>query len=295
LRWKTRGEAADRRRVRALAVVVPLSAAATLLTPLGTHLIPYVLLTARRSREIGISEWAATLPADAVGVAFWLVALGFGAILFARRRAVASSGWGDWALLGMSLALLPVAIQTQRNVAPFLMLAAPAASRLLGPDFRIRLRRPRPDQPPSPDHPLLNAALVGGAALVAAVVVVVAWTAPVARLDFRPISPGALAALRGCPGPVYNHYDDGGFLIWFAPERPVFIDSRQDPYPLELLQEHLAIERGARSVRPLLARYGIGCAFLPSDSRTVKALDGLGWITRFRDDRHVVQAAPAPR
>ena len=294
VRWRTRGEAADRRRLRALAIVVPLSAAATLLTPLGTHLIPYVLLTARRSRGIGISEWAATLPVDAVGVAFWAVALGFGVILVARRRVVASGGWGDWAdwsLLGMSLALLPVALQTQRNVAPFLMLAAPAASRLLGPDFRIRLRRPGPDQPPSPDHPLLNAALFGGAALLAAVVVVVAWTKPVERLDFQPISPGALAALRGCQGPLYNHYDDGGFLIWFAPERPVFIDSRQDPYPLELLQEHLAIERGARDIRPLLTRYGITCAFLPVESHTVTSLASVGWATRFRDERHVVQAA----
>jgi hypothetical protein len=292
LRWKARGEAADRRRVRALAIVAPLSAAATLLTPLGARLIPYVMMTARRSRGIDISEWATTLPIDAVGVAFWVVALGFGAILYMRRRAVASGGWGDWALLGMSLALLPVAIQTERNVAPFLMLAAPTASRLLGPDFRIRLRRPRSGEVPSPDHPLLNTALAGGAALLAAVVVVVAWTAPVARLDFQPVSPGALAALRGCSGPLYNHYDDGGFLIWFAPERPVFIDSRQDPYPLELLQEHLAIERGEQPVRPLLERYGITCAFLPSESRTVKALAGLGWTTRFRDDRHVVQAAP---
>jgi hypothetical protein len=292
LRWRLRGEAADRRRVRGLAIAAPLSAAATLLTPLGTRLIPYVLLTSHRSRAIGISEWAATLPIDAVGVAFWLVALGWGAILYARRRAVAGGGWGDWALLGMSLALLPVAIQTERNVAPFLMLAAPTASRFLGADFRIKLRRERPDQPPSPDHPLLNLALAGGMALLAAVVVAIAWTAPIPRLDFRPISPGALAALRACPGPLYNHYDDGGFLIWFAPERAVFVDSRQDPYPLALLQEHLEIERGERSVQPALARYGITCAFLPVESRTVKALDRLGWTTRFRDDRYVVLAAP---
>jgi hypothetical protein len=173
------------------------------------------------------------------------------------------------------------------------MLAAPAASRLLGPDFQIRLRRSRPDQPPSPDHPLLNAALAGGIALLAAAVIVAAWATPIDRLEWRPFSPPALAALRGCAGPLYNHYDDGGFLIWFAPERAVFVDSRQDPYPLELLKEHEAIERGQRDIRPLLARYGITCAFLPKDSRTVKTLASLGWATRFRDDRYVVQAAPA--
>jgi hypothetical protein len=293
LRWRARGEPADRRRLRALAIVAPLSAAATLLTPLGARLVPYILMTARRSRALDISEWAATLPTDGVGVAFWVVALGFGAVLVARRRALATAAWGDWALLGMTLAFLPIAIQSRRNMALFLMLAAPAASRLLGPDFRLRLRRARPDAPTSPDHPRLNAALAGGMALLAALVIATAWAAPIERLGWRPLPPGALAALRGCQGPLYNHYDDGGFLIWFAPERKVFVDSRQDPYPLELLLEHQAIERGQRDVRPLLARYGITCAFLPDDSRTVKTLASMGWATRFRDERYVVQAAPA--
>ncbi len=120
----------------------------------------------------------------------------------------------------------------------------------------------------------------------------VAWAAPVERLEWRPIAPRALAALRACPGPLYNHYDDGGFLIWFAPERPVFVDSRQDPYPLDLLLEHEAVERGQRSYRPLFSRYGIGCAFLPVGSPTVKALAADGWSTRFRDQRYAVLAAP---
>ncbi len=254
-------------------------------------MLPYILLTARRSRAIQISEWAATLPIDVLGIAFWLVALAFIAIVVRQRRALASAGWGDWALMGVCAALFPVAIQSQRNMAPFLMFAAPAASRLLGPEFRFRLPRRRP-KPASPDHPRLNLVLVGGFAVLVTAVIALAWAAPIDRLEWRPISPPALAALRACPGPVYNHYDDGGFLIWFAPERPVFVDSRQDPYPLDLLLEHEAIERGQGDVRPLLARYGITCSFLPKESPTVKTLASLGWATRFRDDRYVVQAAP---
>jgi len=287
LRWKLRGEAADLGRVRALALVLPLSALAMLCTPLGTRLVPYVLLTARRSRAIDISEWAPTLPTDALGVAFWMVALAFLAVVVVRRRAVAQAAWGDWALLAACGALLPVAVQSVRNVSPFLMFAAPAASRLLGPDFRFRLpgRRARP---PSPDHPRLNLALTAAMALSAGAVLAVAWSAPIDRLAWRPIAPGALAALRACPGPLYNHYDDGGFLIWFAPERPVFVDSRQDPYPLDLLLEHQAVERGRRSYRPLFARYGVTCAFLPDSSPTIKALAADGWTTRYRDDRTTI-------
>ena len=78
----------------------------------------------------------------------------------------------------------------------------------------------------------------------------------------------------------------------FAPDRPVFVDSRQDPYPLELMLEHEAVERGQRSYRPLFARYGITCAFLPVTSPTGRALAATGWSTRHRDDRYVVLAAP---
>lgn len=291
LRWKFVGQAGDGRRVRALALAGALSGLATLCTPLGARMLPYILLTARRSRAIEISEWAPTLPVDVLGIAFWIVALAFAAIVVRRRRALAAAAWGDWALLGVSVALFPIAVQSQRNMAPFLMFAAPAASRLLGPAFRFRLPRRQP-KPPSPDHPRLNLALVGVFGVFVAAVIALAWAAPIERLEWRPIAPRALAALRACPGPLYNHYDDGGFLIWFAPERPVFVDSRQDPYPLDLLLEHEAVERGQRDVRPLLARYGITCSFLPKGSPTVRALASLGWATRFRDERYVVQSAP---
>src|SRR5437016_5011047 len=72
----------------------------------------------------------------------------------------------------------------------------------------------------------------------------------------------ALAAARACPGPLYNRYYDGGFLIWFAPERRVFIDSRQDPYPVPFLLEALRVEQGAPP-EELFARWAIRCALLP--------------------------------
>ncbi len=287
LRWRVCRGDDDARRLRALALAAPLSGLATLCTPLGARLVPYIVLTARRSRAIQISEWAPTWPIDVLGVAFWLVALAFAFILARRHGRLRGAGWGDWALLGICAALFPVAVQSQRNMAPFLMFAAPSASRLLGPDFRFRLPRRRPAAP-SPDHPRLNLLLAGGLALLAAAVIALAWAIPAGRLEWRPIPARALAALRACPGPTYNHYDDGGFLIWFAPERPVFIDSRQDPYPLELLLEHEAVERAQRSYRPLFARYGISCAFLPVESPTIEALTADGWTTRYRDARYAV-------
>ena len=98
--------------------------------------------------------------------------------------------------------------------------------------------------------------------------------------------------MRGCQGPLYNDYDSGGDLIWFLPERPVFVDNRQDPYPLPFLLEHIAVERGQKPYRPLFDRWGIRCAFLPADGRTTKRLVADGWTQRFRDKRWAVLAAP---
>jgi hypothetical protein len=179
-------------------------------------------------------------------------------------------------------------VQARRNFGPFLFLVGPAASRLLGADFRLR-RRPRP---PSPDHPRVNLAMLAGGIAIAAAAVAMVWRAPPDDLDWHPIPAAALVALRGCDGPLYNHYDEGGYLIWFAPERPVFIDSRQDPYPLPFILEHVAVERKQQPYRPMFDRWGIRCAFLSVDSRTVAALSADHWASRYRDKKWTVLAGP---
>ena len=101
--------------------------------------------------------------------------------------------------------------------------------------------------------------------------------------------------MRACDGPLYNQYDEGGYLIWFVPEKPVFVDNRQDPYPLAHLRAQLDVQWGSAPYRPLFERWGIRCAFLPAASSTAAALTGDGWVTRYRDDRYVVLATPGGR
>jgi hypothetical protein len=119
-----------------------------------------------------------------------------------------------------------------------------------------------------------------------------AWVTGWPRLGWRPITSAALAAVEACPGPLYNRYNEGGYLIWFAPRVPVFIDSRQDPYPLALLLEHIAVEDGA-PYGPLFQRFGIRCAFLPTTSVNTKRLAADAWTTTYRDEKWAVLVAPA--
>ncbi|HEY5089319.1 MAG TPA: hypothetical protein VIK30_05085, partial [Polyangia bacterium] len=140
-----------------------------------------------------------------------------------------------------------------------------------------------------------NLFLLGGIAAAAAAIVAVAWTTTAKQLNWRPIGDGALAAVRACQGPLYNRYDEGGYLIWFAPEKKVFIDGRQTPYPLAFQQEAFAVQNGERPYRPLYERWAIRCAFLPADVPIVAALQTSGWATRFQDPEWVVLAAPPTR
>jgi hypothetical protein len=137
--------------------------------------------------------------------------------------------------------------------------------------------------------------LLWGAGLAAAAIVAAAWATAPPQLDWRPIGDGALAAVRACDGPLYNRYDEGGYLIWFAPGKRVFIDSRHDPYPLAFQQQAIAVQNGEQPYQPLFARWGIRCAFLPADAALVGALQTAGWATRYRDPKWAVLAEPTAR
>jgi hypothetical protein len=254
--------------------------------------------------QVKIIEWFPVKPVDAFGVLFWAATAAFAVLLVVRGRRMFGSGgpaapWIDWVVVAAAVAMLPLGARSLRNTAPFILLATPAASRLLGADSRLpaaitRLLKRKQPRPPSADKPILNLALLGIVSLLAVVVGGLALASPPDSLGWRPISDGALAATRTCDGPLYNQYGDGGTLIWFAPDKPVFVDGRQDPYPLPFLLEAVEVEAGRKPYRPLFDRFNVRCAFLPVDARTADQLGAEGWTTRFRDKKHAVLAAPRP-
>jgi hypothetical protein len=290
LRWWRRRERADAHRLRTLSVIVPLVGLAVAATPLGFGIYRFVFASTDRLYAVLITEWFPTWPTDTVGVLFWISTAGLAAALIRRRRALADADWPTWVLVAGVLALVGPAFRASRNVGPFVVLAIPAASRVLGPEFRIPWRRQ--GRPTDPDRPLVNLAMLLGMGVLATALVVFAWRLPARRLGWHPIPAPALRAIEACPGPLYNHYNSGGYLIWFTPDRPVFVDGRQDPYPVSFLLENLAVELEEKSYREVFARWGIRCAFLDTGSPTVRALAADGWQRRFADADWVVFEAP---
>jgi hypothetical protein len=270
----------DKRRAMVLAVNVPIAAALTALTPMGTRLWSFIAESIHRSQKTVIAEWMPAYPNGPVEIAFWVLALAFVVLLWKRWRRLDT--WSDRVSVLAAVVVLPLAIRAVRNIPPFLLLAVPAASRLLGPDFRFGRREASADAAASVDHPRLNLAILALLVLLGAGTVGVAWAAPLPMLGWRPLSPGVIAAVRACPGPLYNRYNEGGYLIWFVPERPVFIDSRQDPYPFEFVYETVSNDSHA-TVDDTFARYGIRCAMLPTESETIPRLRAKGWRESFSD------------
>ncbi len=289
LRWVRTRAPADRRRALVLSVVLPLAGLAVAATPLGFHIYRFVVASARRSYDVQIAEWFVLRPDSVFGALFWAATVAFFAVVVLRWRSVAAGDWTGWVTLAAALALMPLGIRSARNIGPFLILAMPAASRALGPEFRFRLGRgPRP---PSPDHPRLNLALLVGLGVAALAAVVFCWRDPPERLGWNPFPGEALRALDRCPGPLYNFYGDGGALVWFAPDRKDFIDGRQDPFPFWLLRESFAVEHGA-PYRHLFGQFAVGCAFIPAKSKLAKQLRTDGWRAEFLDESWAVLAAP---
>jgi hypothetical protein len=297
-RWRIRGapEEAhnDRRRALALAVVLPLSGLACLVTPLGLGIFEFLTDSMRRIRAVHIAEWQSSFSLGFVSICFWIAAIAFVVLAIRRRRALVdghASSWAAWALTACAFAFLPLAIGAMRNIGPLVLLAVPAASHLLGAEYALPARK-REGPPPDPNIGVVNLVVLAAMVLASIGLVARSYRADDKELGWHPIDDRALAALHACDGPMYNHYDQGGYLLWFAPEKPVFVDGRQDPYPLAHVLAAMDVEREKAPYRPLFDRWGIRCVFLSVESPTVPKLDRDGWTTRYRDDKWTVLSGP---
>jgi hypothetical protein len=295
-RWRIRRAPEDRRRALALAIVLPLSGLACLATPLGTGMLHFLTDSMARIHAVHIEEWRSAFGAEQLGIRFWVVAIPFVLLAITRRRALRdghASSWTAWVLVACAVVLLPLTAAAVRNAGSFALIVAAAASHLIGPDG-LQPRAPAVASPPDAGRGTINAVILVAMAIAGAGLVARSYRTGDAELGWHPIDDRALAAVRACDGPLYNHYDEGGYLLWFVPEKPDFVDGRQDPFPLEHVLASLDVERGRAPYKPLFDRWGIRCAFLSVKSPTVAALERDGWSTRFRDEKYAVMVAPDP-
>jgi hypothetical protein len=249
--------------------------AAPMVSPLGLHYWPYVLKVVREAHLLGIDEYRSAFSFALEPALLWLVV---GALAIVAVRAVptlAARDRRDRILLMASGALALAALTSIRNVAFFVLIAAPTFARVAAHERR-NSRRPAPR---------IAFGLVGLVMFAVSVATAYRWREGGAALGWRPLAPAAIAAIRACPEPIYNAFGDGGALIWFVPERRVFMDGRTDAYPIEFLLRASGAElRG--EYRDLFADYRIRCAVVGSGSRMARLLrEDASMELRFADPR----------
>ena len=260
-------------------------ALATAVTPLGFENWRQIVASMGRSQANAIQEWQPTaLPPE--HLAFWGMAVLVAVLVLRRWRTLETPA--DRILAVAALLVFPLAARSLRNVPMFMMIAAPAISRLL---YTASARSGGPSGPQLATAALARLGVVAAALIAGTAVVATAWRQPWPRLGWQPIDAREAEAIAACPGPLYNTYESGGPIIWFVPSQPVFIDSRQDPYLIRFVQAAAAVE-ATGDYQALFAEWHINCAALPPESPTAVRLGQDGWVLRFSDPRWRVFERP---
>jgi hypothetical protein len=94
---------------------------------------------------------------------------------------------------------------------------------------------------------------------------------------------------------MLNDYGFGGYLIWAAPEHPVFVDGRGDVYEWSgLLAEYANWEKGQSAPGALLQKYNIGFCLLNRLSPMAGVMPRLHeWKAIYSDNNAVIYVRAA--
>ena len=243
------------------------AATATLLTPLGfaAWRLPFALMQMDYARDL-VGEWQAANFARFQPVEVWLLGL-MGLALAGRLR------------LGMvRLVLLLGLFHLALAHARFGDLLA-----LLGPLLIADGLAPLFAPARAPTHGRLHPALA--LAALAAITVLGAMR-PIANTDPRIAPVRALAALP--PGPVFNDYDFGDFLIFSGV--PPLVDGRLDLYGDAFMRDYMAaLEAKGDALPDLIDSYRVRAALLKPERPAAALLARMpGWRRIYADRDAVV-------
>ncbi len=103
---------------------------------------------------------------------------------------------------------------------------------------------------------------------------------------------------RGADQRVFNYFNWGGAFIWaLYPEVPVFIDQRNDCYPINVFLDYFAVHEMQRGWRWVLDKWSVDTiAYPPREPLTDALRSDIDWIVVYEDEQAVlfVREAPAP-
>jgi hypothetical protein len=146
------------------------------------------------------------------------------------------------------------------------------------------------------DRPLPNAVLIAASLLVAI------WAFPSRQNLTRqveqhsPVKAVDFIHTHHLSGPMMNDWITGGYLIWAAPDHPVFIDGRADVFEWSGVMTEFGNWATLQSPpSTLLDKYQINFCILSRDSSMAFVLPLLpNWKTVYSDDQTVIFVRDPP-
>lgn len=270
---------------RPLALVLVLSAVASQVNPAAAGALAWAASYASSPGRHVVEERPTDVlsPAGALFAALLLASLA--AALALGRTGIAQRAGPPllWAGVLVPFAILGLAIQRQMPyacdvLAPFAAAAVPAA-----------LGRAQAQAPVAPRA--LAGALI---ALLAAGATLAAIAAAPREPDLGAYPVAAREPLARTRGTLLNEYDWGGYLIYFVPERPVFIDGRGAAlYVPDVLADWTQAVEVRAGYRDVLARHDVGAVLLRPHRPLVAALREQGWpVVGEQADHWILLARP---
>ncbi len=251
-------------RLRKQALVTAVSVAVVALNPYGIQMLAYPF----RTVGIGvlqdfIEEWASPNFHQPQTWPFALLLLGIlGAAGLSSRRI-------DWTDLALVAGTGFLALSAGRNVAVFAVAATPVLSRhvnawLTDRGWQIKLRRTL-----TPRMALLNwvlLVLIGLGALGKIINTLDAGAVREAQRDRFPVELAAYLNESPPDGKLFNSYNWGGYLMFAAPDVPVYVDGRTDLYDDAFLRDYLKIVFVREGWDAMLDAQGIDVIAFESES-----------------------------
>jgi hypothetical protein len=271
----------DPARRRNLAWSLALSIAALFINPVGRSQIFYPIDTMLH-QPVGLSqvqEWQPLQVTDARAVLLLLLLLCVFLLVLVRRSELQLQ---ELAFLALGIW---IALSHQRMLFVFGILIAPILSRMLSGLWG--------NYDAEHDRPLLNAGFIL-LSLIAAV-----WAFPSQRAlatqveQANPVKAVTFLKTHHISGRMLNDYVYGGYLIWAAPEYPVFVDGRSDVFEwIGVLGDFGKWATLESDPRELLDKYGIDFCLISREAPMARVLPLIGWNSIYSDKLSVIFTRP---
>lgn len=272
-------------RVRRLVLVTLVSLVVLVINPYGLQLytVPFATVNIGALQEF-IQEWNSPNFHERQTWPFIALLIG---VLGAAGASRLRLRWPDYVLLSGTLFM---ALTAGRNIAVFAVVATPVFARHLDALLDERGWVLRPVQRVTPGMARLNIVLIALIALVALVSVFSTLDAETlydTQSQYLPLGAVDYLNTENPPGPIFNSYNWGGYLIHAAPDYPVYVDGRTDLYGDAFLTRWYAAAIGAAGWRETLV--GINLVLVERGSGLDANLrTEPGWSLAYSDELAVI-------